>query len=159
MKIGACIDHGFKGDGKGYARIIHIENGVRIREGRHVKVLRDSLGLSRESVKGYMVRHKCDNPRCINPEHLELGTAKDNMRDKIKRGRNKAGIPLGESSGRCRLSDKDVELIRTSYVRGSREFGSVALARKYNVTHSQILYIVKGLSRIQGTGIKEYSNV
>ncbi len=37
--------------------------------------------------KGLMVRHVCDNRLCVRPEHLELGTALDNMRDKIDRGR------------------------------------------------------------------------
>ena len=157
MKLGTCIDHGFKGDGLGYARIIHYIDGTRVREGRHIKALREYLNLPAGATKGKVVRHKCDNPRCINPEHLELGTYKDNTQDMLSRKRNRTIVPLGERNGRCKLSERDISEIRATYIRGSTEFGSVALASKYNVTHTQILYIVKGLSRTQGTGAKEYS--
>lgn len=38
---------------------------------------------------GLIVRHKCDNPPCCNPDHLEVGTTKDNAWDKVKRGRHR----------------------------------------------------------------------
>jgi hypothetical protein len=41
--------------------------------------------------EGMLVRHKCDNDKCINPEHLELGTHKENMEDRSKRGRTCKG--------------------------------------------------------------------
>ena len=55
------------------------------------------------------VRHKCDNPSCINPEHLELGTHKDNMRDKKERDRIK-----GELHPKAKLTNKDIFAIRES---------------------------------------------
>lgn len=36
---------------------------------------------------GFVIRHKCDNPNCVNPNHLEVGTQKDNAQDMVKRGR------------------------------------------------------------------------
>ncbi|MGH7022786.1 MAG: HNH endonuclease signature motif containing protein [Caulobacteraceae bacterium] len=40
---------------------------------------------------GMLVLHRCDNPRCCNPEHLFLGTAQDNMTDKVRKGRTRNG--------------------------------------------------------------------
>lgn len=44
---------------------------------------------------GLVVMHTCDNPACINLEHLKLGTNKDNTQDMIAKGRAKLGLPKG----------------------------------------------------------------
>lgn len=58
--------------------------------------------------EGMLVKHNCDNPTCINPKHLELGTHADNMKDKIERGR----VPKGENHWKAKLTDKAVRAIR-----------------------------------------------
>lgn len=56
------------------------------------------------------VRHKCDNTRCINPEHLLSGTAKDNVRDCVERGRRRD--QRGAKNNMATLSTEDVLKIR-----------------------------------------------
>jgi len=55
------------------------------------------------------VLHKCDNPPCVNPDHLFLGTQLDNMDDMIAKGRN----CKGEAIGTAKLTEKDVLKIRS----------------------------------------------
>ena len=58
----------------------------------------------------HMVLHKCDNRPCVNPDHLYLGNAKDNMRDCIARGRKNKQV--GQLNSRSRLTDEQVLEIR-----------------------------------------------
>lgn len=55
-----------------------------------------------------IVRHKCDNPSCINPKHLELGTHSDNVQDRVNRNRS----AKGEHNGRAKLTEQDVYYIK-----------------------------------------------
>jgi HNH endonuclease len=57
-----------------------------------------------------IVRHKCDNPTCINPMHLEIGTFSDNRMDAFKRGR--ATVPKGEN---CNLTKYSKDLVLEIY--------------------------------------------
>jgi hypothetical protein len=91
--------------------------------------------------EGMNVRHRCDNPRCVRPDHLELGTQAENIGDVVARGRRwKGGRPIerhrGEWNGRAKLTWAIVEEIRASYT-GARGQKS-DLAAKYDVSKSSI---------------------
>jgi hypothetical protein len=87
-----CIEAtGFKSP-KGYCRAQL--NGKRHLAHRVSYVL--SRGISIEDINGYLVCHKCDNPSCINPDHLFLGTNKDNLDDMREKGRGKVLDLLGK---------------------------------------------------------------
>ena len=45
--------------------------------------------------KGEVVLHACDNPLCVNPEHLSAGTQQQNVRDAVKKKRHRGAVPLG----------------------------------------------------------------
>lgn len=85
---------------------------------------------------GLIVCHRCDNPKCVNPEHLFLGTHRDNCEDKVSKGRASAGKL--ERHGHAKLTVASVEEMRaqkeaegTSYRDLGRAFGvSETVARK-----------------------------
>ena len=113
----------------------------------HRKVLAEKLG---RSIKpGYFACHTCDVPPCVNPDHLYEGTATDNNRDTVRRGRHKyvsnfKGMP-GEKHPMCKLTDKQVIEIRERYAAGG--ISQCALADEYGVVQSRISLIVNNKSR------------
>jgi hypothetical protein len=82
---------------------------------------------------GLIVRHKCDNPSCINIEHLELGTHADNVADRVSRGRS----AKGSSNGRAKLNELQVMEIKKSHLSNGE------LALFYNVDRKVIYNIRK----------------
>jgi hypothetical protein len=80
------------------------------------------------------VLHKCDNPKCVRPDHLFLGTDADNQQDKERKGR---GNHLrGEDHPNHKLSDIDRQ--RIIEIKNKRELTHEQLARRYNVSLSLI---------------------
>lgn len=88
-----------------------------------------------------LVCHSCDNPHCVRPDHLFLGTSADNIEDRNSKGRQPKFAPgsrTGERSSANKLSLKQVLEIRGSVL------GPSALALQYGVSHSTISLIKSG---------------
>lgn len=132
----SCIDHGQKGYGLGYGRYCYRgEQGTA-----HRVVYCKAHNLLLADIKGLVVRHTCDNARCINPEHLVLGTHQDNMDDRHTRKRTSRGVarPL------AKLTAEQVQFIRSHYVRYSREWGTGAIARMLGVHQITVHRVISG---------------
>lgn len=99
-------------------------------------------GVSLDEIRGLEVRHVCDNPPCVNPAHLVIGTHAENMKDMHERGRNPP--TQREKNGRAKLTEEQVAEIRREHISGCRIYGAFALARKYGVDKRQIGRIVNG---------------
>jgi len=109
---------------------------IRI-NGRLHKVNRVAWELFKGKIPdGKYVLHKCDNTKCVNPEHLWLGTQKENMADMKAKGRAK--YVNGEDAGMSKLNNAKVRAIRASYPKKSLN----DLGRKFNVCLTTIHKIV-----------------
>ena len=104
----------------------------------HRLVYCDYHGIDHSDIKGMVVRHTCDNRKCINPEHLVIGTHQDNMDDMKKRNRT----AKGEAHGRAKLSEVDIKTIRDRYIRGSKVHGLLAIAKDFGVAFQTVSKIV-----------------
>lgn len=94
--------------------------------------------------EGLVVRHKCDRPLCVNPNHLETGTHQDNMKDMVIRGRHNHGRDqAGEANGASKLSAVQVEKIRWLI---DQSYTNTAIAKMYGVHHATISLIRRGKS-------------
>jgi hypothetical protein len=117
----ACVDK------DGYGRF---EGNVG--ETRYTKAHRFSWALHSQSVipPGMMVCHSCDNPRCVNPAHLWLGSCADNLKDMSRKGRKHRA--RGELSGTAKLDEVKVRKILAD------PSPHAMLAQKYGVTSMTI---------------------
>lgn len=91
--------------------------------------------------KGMLVLHSCDNPKCVNPKHLRLGTAKDNMDDMFSRKRNKSPDQSGANNGNSKLTEIQVLAIKGMIAEGRK---NTHIAPEFGVTHQLISKIRRG---------------
>lgn len=84
--------------------------------------------------KGVVIRHTCDNRRCVNPHHLVSGSQSDNMADMVGRGRSM----VGERNHQCKLSSMQVLAMRGRWPQESMR----ALATEYGVSRRLVGMIV-----------------
>mgnify|MGYP001118302010 CR=1 FL=1 len=83
-----CTSHSHKSNG--YPRCTRSGKKVRLNRA----IYSELVG---EIPEGMLVLHECDNPQCINPQHLKLGTHADNSRDMVERGRSTKGRKIDTS--------------------------------------------------------------
>lgn len=123
---------------RGYGRIRVA--GKNIRAHRYSWILKHG----RDIPEGMVVCHKCDNPKCVNPDHLFLGTIADNVADCVSKGRHARGEKLahprakGEKNGNSRLTANQVDAIRSDQ-RPQR-----TIASQFGVSQALISKIKRG---------------
>lgn len=84
-----------------------------------------------------VVCHKCDNKRCINPEHLELATQQKNIQDAVARGLK----PLGSAHQFSKLKEHEVAEIKDRLLKGER---NIDIAKIFNINKHTISNIKQG---------------
>lgn len=95
---------------------------------------------------GLWVLHRCDNPSCVRPDHLFLGTGKDNAQDMVAKGRgwqqrHPEEIKRGENHGNAKFTDEQVLSVRAAFASG---LGVKELARQYKTYPSTIRRMLNG---------------
>lgn len=98
---------------------------------------------------GQHVLHRCDNRRCVRPDHLFIGVNADNVADRVAKGRSRG--PAGTRNAKAKLTEDDVAAIRRDYrpspigrpPAGTRAMAAI-LAERYGVTRATIYHIARG---------------
>ncbi len=117
-------------------------------QGRNIGAHRVSWEIHHGPIpNGSWVLHRCDNPPCVRPEHLFLGTPGDNSRDRNDKGRaNHQGypahryVPRGEEVEQSRLAESEIPRIRERFASGE---SMRSIARSHGVTHEAIRKVIR----------------
>ena len=116
--------------------------GLIASNGRQMKAHRVSYELHHGSIPaGMVVMHQCDNPLCVNPAHLKLGTQLDNIKDRDRKGRQVPSRPTGQLNGMSKLSVSAVQSIKSLAEAGSLHSD---LAVLFGVSRTCVSFISSG---------------
>ena len=122
----------------GYGKL-WVNGKMRKLEGAH----RVSWLIHRGDIPADMcVLHECDNRLCVNPNHLKLGTLKDNSQDMLRKARHCLDPRRGHTNGKSKLTEEAVRIIRAEYK--WRTDSSILLAKRFGVGRSAILSVIYG---------------
>lgn len=133
-KKGCLIYQGFKNE-DGYGMIWYQnEEGKRTSTVAPRMVYKLTLGIDEENMQ---VCHKCDNPSCVNIEHLFLGTAKDNINDMLNKGRGNHA--KGIKNGNSKLTLETVRKIRKT----EKKLSETEIRQKFGISKSTFYRIRK----------------
>lgn len=130
-----CILHKQKGNKDGYASTNRKVNGVLRNFLLHRVKFCDFHNIHPDKITGLVIRHTCDNTRCINPLHLISGTPADNAKDRDERNRT----AKGENSGAAKLTWVVVRSLRQM---SSEGLSYAAISRKTGVNASTVRQVV-----------------
>jgi len=98
-----------------------------------------------DSHHGMCVLHRCDNPPCVNPAHLFLGTNHDNVLDMFKKGRARPGWVPGEKNGNAKITENKVKLIRRfGALKGKASWSNRVIGKMFGLSKAQTSKIISG---------------
>ena len=107
--------------------------------GKLIRAHRASWEIHRGSIpKGLYVCHSCDNKRCTNPEHLYLGTCKENNLDMMAKNRSPILGKKGEENPRSKLTLKQVQEIREML---KEKHAQTQIAKKFGISQTAVSVI------------------
>jgi hypothetical protein len=98
------------------------------------------LAHAMEVPPGLVVKHTCNHPYCVNPDHLVVDTQAGNLRDARNQGRLNVKLPRGEDHPKSKFTEADVRAIRDRHAAGGVTYAQ--LAREYGVAFVTIWNIV-----------------
>lgn len=119
-----------------YQKVTRVIEGIKTEIYLHRYAYQTYKG---EIPEGLIVRHICDNSRCLNPNHLELGTQYENMQDMVNRGRS----AVGSKNVSSKLNTSQIEEIKILLT--TNKYTQTQIAHMFNVSSPTITYIKQGI--------------